>query len=315
MSDLLHPQAQALLAQVAASGLPRIAESTVADARARGKATTSVLRHGPKVAHVTEIAVPGTQGSIEARVYAPAKAPTTTIVYFHGGGWVVGSLDQFDPLCRELAAASGVRVVSIAYRLAPEHPFPAAVDDAFTATQWIASNIAEGGGVIVAGDSSGGNLAAVTAIRARDRGGPKIVMQVLVYPVTDHDFETPSYRVHGESGLLLGRAEMEWFWDHYLPERDARDHPDASPLRCQAMIGLPPAVIVLAEHDPLLSEGEAYARRLNDAGVRVQVHRFDQMLHGFLPLVGLLDAADDAIGIVAAACHAAAFDEAEQPAV
>jgi acetyl esterase len=220
------------------------------------------------------------------------------LVYFHGGGWVIGNPDTHDNLCKALANRSSARVVSVDYRLAPEHRFPAAPEDCYAATCWVAERGAEigvdGARLAVAGDSAGGNLATVVALMARDRGGPRLRHQVLIYPVTDCDFDTPSYRDNAE-GYLLTRDAMRWFWDHYLPDPDLRTNPYAAPLRAEKLAGLPPATVLTAEYDPLRDEGEAYAARLREAGVPVEATRHHGQIHGFVQLLDVFDAARRAV--------------------
>jgi acetyl esterase len=290
----LHPQAQSLIDMFAASGAPPLPESTIEEARERAGMIRQLLGPGPEVVEVRDIRIPTPDGEIGARIYRPTADATGTVVYFHGGGWVLGAIEDFDALARALAVESGAQLVSVDYRLAPEHRFPAAADDAFAGLVWVAENL-PGDGLVVAGDSAGGNLAAVCARRARDNGGPSLALQVLVYPVTDHDFERPSYSEHGNSGLLLGRGDMEWFWNHYVPSIEDRNHPDASPLCAFDLSGLAPAYVVIAEYDPLRDEGQAYADRLAAAGIPVTVKRYEDQLHGFFILVNFLETADVAV--------------------
>ena len=213
------------------------------------------------------------------------------MVFFHGSGFVLCSLDTHDGMCRNLCAGGGCVVVSVDYRLAPEEKFPAATDDCLLATRWAAEHAAEIGAdparIVVAGDSAGGNLAAVTALRVRDEGGPELCGQLLLYPVTDyHTPGTPSYVENGD-GYGLTRATMEWFWDHYLAEAADALHPHASPLRAPDLSGLPPAFVMTAEYDPLRDEAEVYGRRLDAA----EIVRVPGMNHGFLFWVGVVDAA------------------------
>ena len=296
----IHPQTQGLLAAMAAEGAPPLYVLPLEDARGVAAVITKLIGPGPDIATVRDIVIPAGAGEIGARVYEPAAAPRATVVYYHGGGWVIGSVDDSDALCRTLAVDSGCRVVSVDYRLAPEHRFPAAADDAYEACTWVAKNLADGGAIVVAGDSAGGNLAAVTALRARDENGPAIALQVLVYPVVDHDFTTGSYQQYADAGLFLNRAEMQWFWDHYAPDTDQRSHPHASPLRAADHTRLPPAYMLIAEHDPLRDEGLAYAAALQAAGVAVTVRRFDDQIHAFFTLVNLLESANEAVSEVAA---------------
>ena len=239
---------------------------------------------GEEVAEVREISVPGPGGPIPVRVYRPAcEGPLPLVAYAHGGGWAVGSLDGFGPVSRALANASGAIVASIDYRLAPEHPFPAGLDDVRAAVRWLAENAREFDGdpdrVAIAGDSAGGNLATVTARRLRDEGGSPLRYQALVYPVCDSALNTPSYRESAE-GFGLSALSMKRFWELYLDGADGRV-PDASPLQAGDLSGLPPAFILTVRDDVLRDEGEAYARALEAAGVPVTLRRYDGAVHGF----------------------------------
>jgi acetyl esterase len=287
-----------------ANGVPPIHRMSVADARARSRGRRLLLQDGPEVAHIGTLQIPGPSGPIEARYVIPHEPPAGLLVYLHGGGWVVGDINDYDPLCRMLASACGLAVLNVGYRLAPEHPFPAAVEDAYTATAWAAATLLREGKLVIAGDSAGGNLAAVCTQEAHRRGGPQIAFQVLLYPVTDHDFGRPSYDEHG-SGLLFGREEMAWFWNHYLPDDALRDDPRASPLRASDLSGLPPALFVLAEYDPLRDEGLAYAQRLEQADVPVTVRLFDDVTHGFVALATYAERADEAVALVGETVRAA----------
>jgi acetyl esterase len=239
-------------------------------------------------------------------VYTPAgEGPLPVVVYFHGGGWVIGDLEVVDQPCRQLASAAGAIVVSVDYRLAPEHRYPAAFDDSYAATVWVGAHAAEIGGdparLAVAGDSAGGNLAAAVALAARDRGGPELAAQLLIYPVTDFNFGTASYQDNRE-GYLLTKGSMQWFWAHYLGAQDLDKDPYACPLRADSLVGLPPAYVATSEYDPLRDEGEAYARRLEEAGVAVTAKRFDGMLHGFFWMLAAVPSAagvlDDMVGVL-----------------
>jgi acetyl esterase len=304
----VHPQAQQILDGKAASGAPPTWEQTPAQARAGFAATRELIGAGPAVASARDIVIPGRTGPIPARVYTPVAAASGIVVYFHGGGWVIGSVDDWDACCRALSAASGCRLVSVDYRLAPEHRFPAAADDAYDALTWAAgaAQLTGAGPLIVAGDSAGGNLAAVCAQRARDSGAPDLVLQVLIYPVTDHDLDRPSYRSFSGNEFIVNRRDMEWFWNHYVPSVSDRDDPSASPLRAASLSGLPPAYIVTTEHDPLRDEGFAYADRLRAARVPVQHRHYGSQIHGFFTLVNVLDDADRAVTDAGAAIRAAA---------
>ena len=306
----LDPQAQAVLDLYRAAGIPPTHMLSVAEARAGMIARAAAVPGEPEpVARLEDRALPGPSGEIPIRIYTPAgQGPRPVLVYFHGGGWVLGNLETHDRVCRSLANAAGCVVVSVDYRLAPEHRFPAAAEDAYAATRWVAENAAalgiDGARLAVGGDSAGGNLAAVVALMARDRGGPALGQQLLIYPVTDHDFETPSYREHAE-GFLLWRESMVWFWDHYLPDVAGRDDPYASPLRAAELRGLPPAYVITAEYDPLRDEGEAYAARLREAGVPVVSKRYPGMLHGFFGTAHVVDLAGQAIREAGEALRAA----------
>jgi acetyl esterase len=259
---------------------------SVPQARARSEEMMKRFGPGEPVADLRERAVPGPGGDIPVRFYVPGgKGPFPVLVFFHGGGWVVGSLETADFYCRAVTNAAGCVVASVNYRHAPEHKFPAAAEDAFAATQWIASNAAslniDPARLAVGGSSAGGNLAAVAATMARDRGGPALRCQVLSVPVMDFNFETASYRENAD-GYGLTRAAMQWFWNHYLASRADGAHPHASPLRAKDLRGLPPAFITTAEYDPLRDEGAAYARRLRDSGVPVEHRDYAGMVHMFL---------------------------------
>jgi acetyl esterase len=224
-------------------------------------------------------------------------------VYFHGGGWVIGSLDTHENLCKALANRSGARVVSVDYRLAPEHPWPAAPEDCYAVVRHVAECGSQfgidGARLAVGGDSAGGNLAAVVALMARDRKGPVLRHQVLLYPVVDHDFDRPSYRENAD-GYLLTRDAMRWFWQQYVADPARRSEGYASPQRAEKLEGLPSATVITAEFDPLRDEGEAYAERLRAAGVAVAATRYDGQIHGFASLLDLLDAGKRAVDQIGA---------------
>jgi acetyl esterase len=305
----LLPEIRSLLDQQATSGRPPLHHQSVEQARAFHVADAAALNGPPApVAAVADRRVPGPAGELPVRVYTPEGSPPFPIVvFFHGGGWVVGTLDTYDPLCRALAAATPAVVVSVDYRLAPEHRWPAAVEDAYAATEWASRNAAALGGVqhrlAVAGDSAGGNLAAVVALGARDRGGPAIGFQLLVYPVLDAAGDTASWREYAD-GYHLTADGMRWYWDHYLGGADGAA-PDASPLRAAFVGGLPPALVIGAEYDILRDEGEAYAARLAEAGVDASASRHAGVVHGFVRWRAVTGAAEDALQEAAAALRSA----------
>jgi acetyl esterase len=287
----LDPEAKMLLEQLSTAVRP-FDELSVEEARAAIATLSAAAGEGEAVARVENRRVPGPRGDIPVRIYTPAgRAPFPVLVYFHGGGWVIGNLETHDALCRHLANAASAVVVSVDYRLAPEHPFPSSGEDAYAATRWVAANAAAIGGagrIAVGGDSAGGNLAAVVALMARDRGGPPLVFQLLVYPVTDApSANTASYRENAE-GYFLTAKTMHWFWNHYCGKNPDLSDPYLCPLRARDLKSLPPALVVTAEFDPLRDEGEAYAARLREAGVPATAKRYPGMIHGFFGMGALL---------------------------
>ena len=304
----LDQQAKAVLEALAKSGRPAYHQLDPKDARRLFLETRPLSTPTPpEVGSVRDATAEGPGGQIALRVYRPAGLPASTplpaYVYFHGGGWVIGDLETHDVLCRQITAASGVSVIAVDYRLAPEHKFPAAVDDAWAATRWVAAHGAElgvdGRKLVVGGDSAGGNLAAVVALLARDAGGPPIAGQVLIYPVTDLGGEAQSYTDFAD-GYSLTRESMRWFRAHYLAcPRDGDDW-RASPLRARSLSGLPPALIVTAGFDPLRDEGAAYAMRLRDADVMVDYVCFGGMVHGFAGMGKVLSSAFRAVALIGA---------------
>lgn len=282
-----------LMEQLEAAGMPPVSELTPAILRLGDMILAGYSGAGPEVGSVTNLRLTGTDGgTFRVRVLRPIDAARATIVYFHGGGWVLGDIDlQYDHMARDLVNAAQVNVVLVNYRKAPEHPFPVPVEDAWTAVTWVAAHAAEigvaGVPLVVAGDSAGGNIAAVIARRARDEGGPHIDRQLLIYPVTDTDMDTDSY-LAAENQLFLDRDTMIWFWNQYLPDEDARSHPDASPIHAASFAGLPPALVYVAAYDPLHDDGVAYARALSDAGVPVRLEVAETQMHGFIQMAGLI---------------------------
>jgi len=297
------PGLRAFLDQVAAANAPPL-QTLPLDVAREGAVTMVAAYEGPKqpVAAVKDTELATATGTLRARVYRPDTTGDLLpiVAYFHGGGWVIMGIETHDGICRRLANASGALVVSVEYRLAPEDRFPAALDDCDAATRWLAEHGRDLGGdptrIAVAGDSAGGNLAAAVALRARTRG-PALRAQALVYPVCDSACATESYRANGESYLLTADT-MAWFWDCYLgPDGDPGD-PFASPLHADDLAGLPPAMVITAEYDPLRDEGEAYAHRLDQSGVPVTAHRFDGVIHGFIGMEALVPEADAAMAAV-----------------
>ncbi len=307
---MLHPQARGLLDLLIARGIPPTESLPHLEARSAYRDRRGVLQPLPQdVAEVKALSVDGPHGAIPLRLYRPKAAeagrPSPVLVYYHGGGWVIGDLDTHDTLCRELANASGVVVVAVDYRLAPEHRFPAAYDDALAATQWVHDHAAALGldpqRLAVGGDSAGGNLAAVVCLAARDgaSGTLPIAYQLLIYPATDMRREHASHAANGK-GYLLTSATIAWFHDHYID--DARHDLDwrASPLLHADLKGLPPALVVTAGYDPLRDEGLDYAQALSDAGNHVSYVCFERQIHGFITMGKVLDEANTAVALCAA---------------
>ncbi len=298
VSDKLHPKARVLVAQFARA--PALSAMTPVEARGAPRP----LAAAPEaVESVTARAIPGPGAPLGIRVYRPVNASRAALVYFHGGGWVIGNLDGADETCRMLANRGRVVVISIAYRLAPETKFPGAVDDAYAAVRWSAEHAAELGieasRLAVGGSSAGGNLAAVAALVARERGGPKIVFQLLSVPVTELRSTARSMEEFAE-GYGLSRADMEWFGSHYVRNEADRDDPHASVLRAD-LHGMPPAFVITAECDPLRDDGEAYAKRLSDVGIASRVKRYPGMFHGFMGFSRALPEAAEAFDDAGAA--------------
>jgi acetyl esterase len=305
----LDPQAKAVIEAAAKSGRPAYHQLTPKDARQLFLETRPLSTPiPPEIGSVRNLMADGPQGQIPLRIYRPADVPASTplpvYVYFHGGGWVIGDLETHDVICRQLTAESRASVISVDYRRAPEHKFPAAADDAWAAVRWIVAHAAElgvdAGRLAVGGDSAGGNLAAVVALMARDAGGPRIALQVLIYPVTDLGAESKSYEDFAD-GYMLTRESMRWFSAHYLNGKEDAADWRASPIRAKSLAALPPALIVTAGFDPLRDEGEAYAARLRDAGVTVEYVCFGGMIHGFAAMGRVLDTALRAVTLIGGA--------------
>ena len=300
-SERLHPEVRALLEMMDAQGAPPLETQDPIEARNARLEPMKLLGGQPEALdRVEDLSIPGPGGDIPLRIYSSERGGIPpALVYFHGGGFVFGNLDSHDAVCRALAKESGAVVIAVDYRLAPENKFPAAVDDAHAATVWVEANAERLGidarRIAVGGDSAGGNLATVVAMRCRDAGGPALAMQLLIYPVTDtSSFETGSHREFGEA-YFLTRAGMEWFTGHYLASADQKRYPEVSPLLAPNLGGLPPALVITAEFDPLRDEGEAYARRLEEAGVPVTVTRYPGMIHGFVSMRGVIAGGRQAI--------------------
>ena len=302
LDPALDPQLGELLALIESAGHPPMSQGTPAQAR-RGLRTLSVdLRDPsllPQMYDVREVAVPGGDGPLPARVYRPADGPLPTVVFFHGGGFVIGDLDTHDLVCRTIARDCEAVVVSVDYRLAPEHPFPAAAEDALASARWVAEHVtdpaAQLGGtdrLAVAGDSAGGNLAAVVTQAFRDEGRP-LAGQLLIYPATDSDTDFPSYTENAE-GYFLGTADAIWFFQHYAGASVDTADPRISPARGN-LAGLAPAVIVAAQFDPLRDHATSYAEKLRAAGVEVELLSFPGLIHGFVDMARHSQAADAAL--------------------
>jgi acetyl esterase len=289
----LHPQVEQLLERAAKSPLPPYYDVPAHVARRIYRDTRAALAPGaPEVAEVRLLIAPG---PVALRYYRPqgarADEQLPALVYFHGGGWVIGDLDTHDVLCRQLANGARCAVYSVDYRMGPEHVFPAAVEDCVAATQFVAARHAL---IAVGGDSAGGNLATVVALHARDAGAPNIAFQLLIYPATDQRFGHASVQRNGE-GYLLTKRVIDYFQAQYLPRKE--DHLDwrASPLLAKSLAGLPPAYVITAGYDPLLDEGRAYAERMAKEGVEVAYREYPDMVHGFILFGGVLDTANAAV--------------------
>lgn len=305
-------QMKAVLDELTAFKAPPIEKQSPMNARNNPTPTNAVMgvlaKQGkPAVEMVGDVShqlIPGPAGDLLARIYKPqGQGPFPVLVYFHGGGWVIANLDTYDSSCRALTNAAKCMVVSVAYRQAPEHKFPAAAEDAYAATQWVMGNAAQINGdpkrIAVGGESAGGNLAAVTCLMARDRRGMMPVHQMLIYPVTNYAFDTPSYQENANA-KPLNKAMMMWFWSQYLKSEADGSNPYASPLRAENLRGLPPATVITADIDPLRSEGQAYADRLREAGSAVKFTNYTNVTHEFFGMGAVVDKAKQAVGEAAA---------------
>jgi acetyl esterase len=295
-----------LKAALAAAPVPSYAAMTLGDVRA---SAAERFQATPKLNEKIDSAFDAKAGDVPLRVYDPeGDGPRPILLFLHGGGWVVGNLESHDDLCRSLCKRAGVLVVSVDYRLAPEARFPGGLRDAANVLRWLSTNAATIGGdpsrIAVGGDSAGGNLAAALALRTRERGGPRIAFQLLIYPVTVRDLETPSYRRYA-TGYGLTRDNMKWFWDQYLEKPEDDGNPEAAPLHSEDLSGLPPALVVTAEFDVLRDEGEAYAAKLAKAGTPARCLRYLGMNHGFAGMGALFPQASQALDEMAAALRTA----------
>ncbi|TAM35864.1 MAG: alpha/beta hydrolase [Burkholderiaceae bacterium] len=304
---MLHPQTRSLLDLMEKSGLPPVHTLSPADARALYRDRRNLTQPAPPaVAVVRDLKSHGPHGAIPLRLYRPAGAQDAAalpvLVYFHGGGFVIGDLDTHDVLCRELANGAGCAVVAVDYRLAPEHPFPCAVDDCLAATRWVSENAAElhldAARLAVGGDSAGGNLAAVVSLLARDADDPAIVFQLLIYPATDARCGAPSHQTNGQ-GYLLTTESMAYYLGHYLQNAQDKLSDRASPLLSRDLSHLPPALVLTAGYDPLRDEGLQYAQRLSEAGNRVTAVCFERQIHGFILMGKVLEEANSAVALCA----------------
>lgn len=292
----LDSQFAAVLAQLRSTGALPLVRGSVHDTRRHYRSLTSARRgagYTPEpVAGVEDRVIDGPGGPLPIRVYTPAPDRGRALTYLHGGGWVVGDLDSHDPVCRRVASTLGAVVVSVDYRLAPEHPHPAALDDTTAGLRWTAETFT-GRPLVVAGDSAGASLAAGAALRARDSGGPSLAAQLLLYPATDPSMSSPSVRDNAD-GYFLTAADMRWFYQRYLPDAARRGDPVVDLLHAPDLTGLPPTVLATAEFDPLRDEGDGYARRLAEAGVPVRHIPGPGLVRGYFAFLGVVDEADRA---------------------
>lgn len=317
----LHPQAKAILEALAAEGGKPIEEMTPQEVRASRaqNADAMAAMAGPEqlVARVENRSIPGPDGPIPVRIYWPVAGKSLpALVYLHGGGWVFGNLDSVDRNCRVLANSAQCVVVNVEYRLAPENKFPAPAEDAYAAVTHVAEHAVEldidARQIAIGGDSAGGNLATVACLMARDRGGPPLVFQLLVYPVTDYDDNRPS--LDENEGYLLTRKVMQYFWGHYVASPERGRHSYASPINAEDLAGLPPAMVITAECDPPRDQGEAYARRLQEAGVPVMLKRYSGAIHVFFQMAAVIDSGREAVADAARALRKAFAASMRAPA-
>ena len=303
----LESDTAAILAEIAKSGAPAFNELPVTESRAIYTESQS-LPPTVEVYSVEDTLVEGPAGGIPVRIYRPHAEPAPVHMHLHGGGWVIGNLVTHDADCREICVAAGCIVVAVDYRLAPEHPFPAATEDCYAVACWASALDPQFGGrpgpISIGGDSAGGNLAAVVALMSRDRNGPEFALQLLLYPITEPSMSSASFHENAEN-YLLTKTMMTWFWDHYCPDIEQRNNPLVSPLLAPDLSDLPPALVITAEFDPLRDEGEAYAERLLAAGVEVEKRRFDGLIHAFFSMAGMLEGAREGVDLVGSALRRA----------
>lgn len=305
----LDPQVQFLLEQLASLNEPEMDTQTPEAVREGMKLRLAMFGAPQPIAYIENRTIPVQSGEIPIRIYRPeGNGPFPVLVFFHGGGWVIGDLDTHEEICRSLANKVTCAVVSVDYRLAPEHKFPTAPEDCYAATKWVAANAAQLLGdpsrIAIGGDSAGGNLSAVVAQMARDRGGPPLVFQLLIYPATDFRMNTPSIDENAE-GYFLTKKDMIWFTNHYLNNEQEKLNPLASPFLAADLHGLPPALVITAEYDPLRDEGERYGQRLKEAGVPTTISRYDGMIHGFFSMEAVLTKSQAAVAESVRALQAA----------
>ena len=304
----LDPQAKAILDSMAENTeMPRMIDLPPEGAREMYRGLAAALdAQGVPIGKVEDRTIPGPAGDIPVRLYEPVAGGNglPALVFFHGGGWVIGDLETHDALCRTLANESGCKVIAVDYRLAPEHPYPAASEDCYAAVKWVEANAADinvdANSIAVGGDSAGGHLSAVVCQMARANKGPDISFQLLIYPVTDEPGKTGSYDSFAE-GYFLEKEGMEWFWKHYAGNGADQNDPYLAPLKAKDLSGLPPAYIVTAGFDVLRDEGRAYAEALKQAGVDVEYVNYDGMIHGFFNLQAAIDVSRDAVKAAAKA--------------
>ncbi|OYU34766.1 MAG: hypothetical protein CFE35_12805 [Novosphingobium sp. PASSN1] len=301
----LDPYMQGFIDHMRAAGMPPdFAAIGPLAAKAAAAESGKAMGEGPAMAREQDLMVDGADGPLKARLYVPDAQSTGLLVYYHGGGWVLGNLDGYNAVLRRFAKASGCAVLSIEYRLAPEFPFPVPVDDCYAALSWAAAHrqdlgLAADAPIAVGGDSAGGNLAAVVSLLARDRGGPRIALQLLIYPVTDCDLDSSSYQEFKDQ-IPLSAGAMRWFWDQYVPNHEMRTDPRVSPMRAADLGGLPPVLLAIAGYDPLYSEGVAYGARLKSSGVVVRDLTWEGLTHGFFQFAEILPPSAEACDTLAA---------------